>query len=74
MTERVYLLTRGRHDFGGSTCALIDARVWEIDAVAIVRHDERAHRLERVGGLDPAEVAGVDDDRHLEMLLTRRSR
>ncbi len=53
MTERVYLLTRGRHDFGGSTCALIDARVWEIDAVAIVRHDERAHRLERVGAARP---------------------
>jgi SAM-dependent methyltransferase len=73
MTERVYLLTRGRHDFGGSTCALIDRRVWEVDAVAIVRHDERVHQLERVGWLDSAEVAGIDDDRHLEMLLTRRS-
>jgi cyclopropane fatty-acyl-phospholipid synthase-like methyltransferase len=72
MTETVYLLTRGRQDFGGATGALIDRHIWEIGAIAVVEHDQREHSLHRIGWLDASEIAEVDDDRHLEMVLSRR--
>jgi SAM-dependent methyltransferase len=72
MAPAVYLLTRGRNDFGGSNLELVDQARWEIRQSVLVQHDERTQRLEQIETLSPADASSIVDDRHVEMLLVRR--
>jgi SAM-dependent methyltransferase len=68
IAPRCYVLSRGRHDFGGPTAQYLRGRVALPDGV-LVEHDLRTNGLIRVGLLSGAEIAELDNDRHFEMII-----
>ena len=65
---RCYVLTRGRHDFGGATMRYVAERVSLPDG-ALVDHDPDTNTLRRVATISGDEIANLDDDRHVEVLV-----
>jgi SAM-dependent methyltransferase len=68
IARRCYVLSRGRHDFGGPTMQYLRGRVALPDGV-LVEHDPRTNGLTRVGSVSGAEIAELDDDRHFEIVI-----
>lgn len=68
IAPRCYVLSRGRHDFGGSTMQYLRGRVALPDGV-LVEHDPRTSGLMQVGLISGAEIAELDDDRHFEIVI-----
>jgi SAM-dependent methyltransferase len=64
-----YVLTRGRHDFGGATMRYVAERVALPDG-ALVEHDPDTNTLRRVATISGEEIAHLDDDRHVEVLVS----
>ncbi len=63
-----YLLSRGRHDFGGATLQYLPAGVRVGDGV-LVDHDPQTNNLAQLGPISGAEITSLDDDRVYETVL-----
>jgi SAM-dependent methyltransferase len=68
MAPRWYVLSRGRHDFGGPTMRHVASHVRLRDGV-LVDHDPVCNGLAVVGPISASEMASLDDERHVEVVL-----
>jgi SAM-dependent methyltransferase len=68
MTRRCYVLSRGRHDFGGPTLRYVREFAYVPDGV-FVEHDPATNALRRVGSISGDEIVELDDARHVEVLI-----
>ena len=66
---RIYLLQRGRHDFGGPTLQYLPPGVAVADGV-LVDHDPVTNNLTRLGPISGAEILSLADDRVYETILS----